>query len=80
MAFTSWLVVASMAFTAAASSSEKSAATLSISAMVKSLNAGTSTIFGSAASALSQFNSTFTRARIRPYSEKIGRSASTDLA
>ena len=66
--------------TAAASSNEKFSMTLSISASVKSLKAGISVIFGSAARALSQLNSTLTRAFIKPYSEKIGRNASTDLA
>ena len=40
-------------------------------------NGASSTMPGSAASASSHSTSTLTRARIRPYSEKIGRSAST---
>ena len=69
-----------MAFTAAASSKEKPAITSSISANTASANGGTSTIFGSAANAFNQDNSTLTLALIRPYSEKTGRKASTDFA
>ena len=45
--------------------------------MASAENAGSSTMPGSAANASSHSTSTRTRARIRPYSEKIGRRAST---
>ena len=80
MAFTSWLVVASMALTSAALLSEKPLITLSISASVVAENGATSPIFGSAARALSHSSSTRTRAFIKPYSEKIGRSGAVVAA
>ena len=76
-ALTSWLVVASMAFTRAASSTEKPSASARRRAAAASENGLSSTMPGSLASASSHSTSTFTRALIRPYSEKIGRRAST---
>ena len=76
-AFTSWLVVASMALTRAASSTEKSCASARRLPVAASENGASSGMPGSAANASSHSTSTFTRARMRPYSEKIGRRAST---
>jgi hypothetical protein len=76
-ALTSWFVVRSISFTRAASATLKPSASARSFAVAAAEKAGSSTMPGSAASASSHSTSTFTRARIRPYSEKIGRSAST---
>ena len=76
-ALTSWLVTASIFFTASASDTAKPEITRSSSARVSFENAGTSAISGLAASALSHSISTLMRLRIRPNSEKWARSGST---
>ncbi|MNC86992.1 hypothetical protein D3C83_26860 [compost metagenome] len=60
-AFTSWLVFASIAFTASPSASENFAASASSWERVGPENGGTSCTAGLAASALSHSISTFTR-------------------
>ena len=77
IALTSWLVVASICLTRAASASEKPVATASSAARASALNGATSTMAGSSASASSQRTSTRTRRCISPDSPKIGRSAAT---
>ncbi len=76
-ALTSWLVVASMAFTASPSSGRKLSTTPSSLTWVEVENGATSAIAGSAARALSQAISTLTRLRIRPNSEKWVRRPAT---
>ena len=76
-ALTSWLVVRSISLTRAASAMEKPSASARRRAWAAAGNGASSTIPGSAASASSHSTSTWTRALIRPYSEKIGRRAST---
>ena len=77
MAFTSWLVVASMAFTASPSATEKPAMTASSSATVAAENGAISASPRAAARASSPSTPTLTRLRIRPNSEKCSRSAET---
>ncbi len=76
-AFTSWLVVASIALIRSPSATLKSSAMAFRVATWAASNGGSSVIFGSAASASSHSISTCTRRCIRPNSLKIGRSAST---
>ncbi len=76
-ALTSWLVVRSISFTRAAWAGLKRAASSRRRATAASENGASSTMPGSAASASSHSTSTTMRALIRPYSEKIGRRAST---
>jgi len=76
-ALTSWLVVRSISFTRAAWAGAKSSARARRRAVAAAENGASSTMPGSLASASSHSTSTFTRALIRPYSEKIGRRAST---
>ena len=76
-ALTSWLVVRSISLTRAAWATLKPSASARKRAFAPSEKAASSVMPGSAASASSHSTSTFTRARIRPYSEKMGRSAST---
>ena len=76
-ALTSWLVVASMAFTAAPSASPNAAAAASSSSIVSGVKAGRSAMPGSAARALSHSISTLVRARIRPSSLKCPRNPAT---
>ncbi len=77
MALTSWLVVASIAFTASPSSVENCATTASSSTTVAGENGAISASAGSAASAFSHSTSTRTRLRIRPCSEKCSRRPAT---
>ena len=76
-ALTSWLVVRSISLTRAASASDRPSASARRRCTAASENGASSTMPGSAASASNHSTSTFTRALIRPYSEKMGRSAST---
>ena len=76
-AFTSWLVVRSISLMWLPSSSEKSATIASICAIACSESGATSSICGWFDNDLIQANSTSTRARIKPNSLAIGRSAST---
>ena len=71
------VVVRSISFTRAACSGLKFSASARRRALAEAVKAGSSTMPGSAARASSHSISTLMRARIRPYSEKIGRSAST---
>jgi len=72
-AFTSWLVVASMALTRSASASEKPEASASSAAEVAASKGPNSGTPGSAARRCSQRTSTSTRKRISPNSLKTGR-------
>ena len=72
-ALTSWLVVASISLTRAASVCEKSAAMESRSRASSGESAFASAMPGSAHSAFSQATSTATRRFMRPYSEKTPR-------
>ncbi|MNV80212.1 hypothetical protein D3C71_1738060 [compost metagenome] len=76
IAFTSWLVRASIAFTSSPCWIEKLSITSSISRMVAAENGFTSSMPGSAASIFSHSSSTLMRAFIRPNSEKMARSGS----
>ena len=76
-ALTSWLVVPSISFTRAACTGLKPSARARRRVVAASENAASSTMPGSLDSASSHSTSTLTRALISPYSEKIGRSAST---
>ncbi len=76
-ALTSWLVVRSISLTRAACATLKSSARARRRCAAAGENGASSAMPGSAASASSHSISTLTRALIRPYSEKIGRSAST---
>ena len=77
MAFTSWLVVASMAFTASPSATEKLAITGVELGDGGGGERGDLGSWGAAARAFSHSTSTLTRLRIRPNSEKCSRSAET---
>ena len=75
-AFTSWLVVASRALTRSASATEKPACTARTALSAATDKGGSSATSGSAAKAANHWHSTWTRKRIKPYSLKMGASAS----
>ena len=80
-AFTSWLVVRSMALTRAASAGrERVARGVQHARAPPRRKAATSSMHGSAESAISQAISTRTRARTRPYSLKCRASGATFAA
>jgi len=76
-ALTSWLVVASISLTRAASATPKSPASLRSRAAASGASGSSSTMPGSSARASNHSTSTRIRALIRPNSEKIGLSAAT---
>ena len=80
MALTSWLVVASIALTRAASVKPKPATIARSCALAASSKAGTSVTADSLPSAISHSISTRTRRAIRPYSLNTPRSGSILLA